>query len=77
MADRNPGNRISPTRPPSNHPNIGTNGVDAGGNLMQYEKISDSKCGMNGDEIYRDFQLDDLVPDSTSDTVIVPYNSRE
>ena len=87
MADRNPGNSgagvgVSASRSPSNHPELGANGVDAGGNLMQYDKIADSKGGMNRDDIYSDQgttvtgRTYDNVPDSTSDTVISPVTSR-
>lgn len=85
MADRNPGDIVSAAMQHTNHPNIGVNGVDAGGNLMQYEKISDSRSGMNGDDIYADDRstgraapgrAGDWIPDNVSDTVITPITSR-
>lgn len=85
MADRSPGDKVSFSKQHSNHPDIGANGVDAGGNLMQYENPGDSKSGMNNDNIYIDQcsegktitgRTADWVPDSTSDTVITPIQSR-
>ncbi|MCY2927308.1 MAG: prepilin-type N-terminal cleavage/methylation domain-containing protein [Planctomycetota bacterium] len=85
MADRNPGDKVSFSKQHANHPDIGANGLDAGGNLMQYENPGDSKSGMNNDNIYIDQCSDgraitgrgaDWVPDSTSDTVITPILSR-
>ncbi len=91
MADRNPGGAVTASRQHSNHPDKGLNGVDANGNLVQYETFADSKAGMTGDDIYVDrvsqlpavsvpvttpVRASDTVPDDVNDTVIVPLNSR-
>ncbi|MCY2929921.1 MAG: prepilin-type N-terminal cleavage/methylation domain-containing protein [Planctomycetota bacterium] len=82
MADRNPGGSVTSGRPPSNHPDIGTNAVDAGGNVVSYESSSDSKCGMKSNDIYiRDSATLGTAgmagfPRSNEDTVITPLTSR-
>lgn len=77
MADRNPGGSVTSGMPHSNHPDIGCNAVDAGGNVVQYDFPGDSKCGMNSNDIYADNSASGrYFPRGTDDTVITPLKSR-
>ena len=51
MADRNPGGPLGDSRPPSNHPKVGTNVLLASGGVKGCETMV-STVGTGGDEIY-------------------------
>lgn len=81
LADKNPGGQVSAGRKQhSNHPDIGACGVEAGGSAMLYDKPTDSKCGMNQNDIYVDNNEaktgvigQSHIPKDVDDTVIVPF----
>jgi hypothetical protein len=52
FADRNPGGALSTTRPPTNHPKLGTNVLRADGSVEGFERIDDSHAGWDLDDIY-------------------------
>lgn len=74
MADWNPDGGISGPLGHSMHPRNGANVLLVSGSAIKYTQLADSLAGIGKDDIYVDENGDDYVPDSDTDTVIVPYN---